>query len=53
MTFPLRFVYNLMQVGLCSYMTVEAGILAYRNNYRYCINACGDSFDFFALPSPS
>ena len=33
-TFPLRFLYNLMQVGLCSYMTIEAGILAYRNNYR-------------------
>ena len=33
MTFPLRFIYNLMQVGLCSYMTVEAGVLAYRNSY--------------------
>ena len=33
-TFPLRFLYNLMQVGLCSYMTIEAGILAYRNGYR-------------------
>lgn len=34
MTFPMRFLYNLMQVGLCSYMTIEAGILAYRNNYN-------------------
>jgi len=34
----MRFVYNLMQVGLCSYMTIEAGILAYRNNYRYTPN---------------
>jgi len=33
LTFPMRFVYNLMQVGLCSYVTIEAGILAYRNNY--------------------
>ena len=43
LTFPLRFVYNLMQVGLCSYMTVEAGILAYRNNYRYFGGAASHS----------
>ena len=34
LTFPLRFLYNLMQVGLCSYMTVEAALLAYRHNYK-------------------
>jgi elongation of very long chain fatty acids protein 4 len=32
-TYPLRFVYNIAQVMLCSYMTVEAGIVAYRNGY--------------------
>ena len=32
-TYPLRFVYNIGQVMLCSYMTIEAGLLAYRNNY--------------------
>ena len=32
-TYPLRFVYNIGQVMLCSYMTIEAGLLAYRHNY--------------------
>ena len=30
-TSPLQFIYNPLQVVLCSYMCMEAGILAYRN----------------------
>lgn len=29
--FGLRFLYNIVQVALCSYMAIEAGLLAYRN----------------------
>lgn len=48
LTFPLRFMYNLMQVGLCSYMTIEAGLLAYRHNYKCvpyapCFRTCGSA----------
>uniref|UniRef100_A0A0G4I034 Elongation of fatty acids protein n=1 Tax=Chromera velia CCMP2878 TaxID=1169474 RepID=A0A0G4I034_9ALVE len=32
-TYPFRFVYNVAQVMLCSYMTIEAVLLAYRNDY--------------------
>ncbi|RLN62254.1 hypothetical protein BBP00_00004887 [Phytophthora kernoviae] len=32
-TSPLQFIYNPLQVVLCSYMCMEAGILAYRNGY--------------------
>jgi elongation of very long chain fatty acids protein 4 len=32
-TYPLRFVYNVAQVMLCSYMTVEAGMVAARHDY--------------------
>lgn len=31
--YPLKFVYNFTQMFLCAYMAIEAGILAYRNNY--------------------
>jgi elongation of very long chain fatty acids protein 4 len=31
--YPLKFVYNVMQIMLCAYMTIEAGLLAYRNSY--------------------
>jgi len=36
-TYAARFAYNLVQVMLCSYMTIEALILAYRN---YGLNTC-------------
>jgi len=36
--YALKFVYNLVQVGLCSYMTIEAGLLAYRNGYSPVCN---------------
>jgi len=39
-TYPIRFVYNIMQIMLCSYMTIEASALAYRNAYNvYPCNA--------------
>jgi hypothetical protein len=31
--YPLKFVYNVSQIMLCSYMTIEAFLLAKRNNY--------------------
>lgn len=31
--YPIKFFYNVSQIFLCAYMTVEAGILAYRNSY--------------------
>jgi len=34
--YPLKFVYNVSQIMLCAYMTIEAGLLAYRNGYT-CI----------------
>ena len=32
--YPIKFIYNVSQIMLCSYMTIEAVFLAYRNNYR-------------------
>jgi hypothetical protein len=31
--YPIKFIYNISQIMLCSYMTIEALFLAYRNNY--------------------
>jgi len=31
--YMIKFVYNMSQMMMCAYMTIEAGILAYRNNY--------------------
>lgn len=31
--YPIKFVYNVSQIMLCAYMTLEALFLAYRNNY--------------------
>jgi len=31
--YPLKFIYNVSQIMLCSYMTIEALLIAYRNNY--------------------
>mmetsp|Transcript_24723 Transcript_24723/g.68342 ORF Transcript_24723/g.68342 Transcript_24723/m.68342 type:complete len:274 (-) Transcript_24723:244-1065(-) len=31
--YPIKFVYNVSQIMLCAYMTIEACFLAYRNNY--------------------
>lgn len=37
--YPIKFIYNVSQIFLCAYMTVEAGLLAYRNGYSICCNA--------------
>jgi elongation of very long chain fatty acids protein 4 len=31
--YPLKFIYNIAQVMLCSYMCLEAGIQAYKSGY--------------------
>lgn len=31
--YPIKFIYNVSQIFLCAYMTIEAGMLAYRNGY--------------------
>jgi elongation of very long chain fatty acids protein 4 len=31
--YPIRFIYNIVQVVLCSYMALEAGIIAWREGY--------------------
>ena len=31
--YPIKFIYNVSQIMLCAYMTIEAGLLAYRNDY--------------------
>ena len=36
--YPLKFMYNVSQIFLCSYMSVEAFMLAYRNGYGICCN---------------
>jgi len=31
--YPLKFIYNVSQIMLCAYMTIEAFMIGYRNNY--------------------
>lgn len=31
--YPIKFMYNVSQIFLCAYMTIEAGFIAYRNGY--------------------
>jgi elongation of very long chain fatty acids protein 4 len=33
--YPLKFIYNVSQIMLCAYMTIEAGLLAWRNGYTF------------------
>jgi len=33
--YPIKFFYNVSQIMLCAYMTIEAGLLAYRNGYSF------------------
>jgi len=33
--YPIKFVYNVSQIFLCAYMTIEAGFLAYRSGYSW------------------
>ena len=37
--YPIKFFYNVSQIMLCAYMTIEAGMIAYRNGYGICCNA--------------
>jgi len=36
--YPIKFVYNVSQIFLCAYMTIEAFMVAYRNNYSIVCN---------------
>jgi hypothetical protein len=36
--YPIKFFYNVSQIMLCAYMTIEAGMIAYRNGYSICCN---------------
>lgn len=31
--YPIKFIYNVSQIFLCAYMTIEAGFVAYRNGF--------------------
>lgn len=33
--YPIKFIYNVSQIMLCAYMTIEAGFLAHRNGYSF------------------
>lgn len=33
--YPIKFIYNVSQIFLCAYMTMEAALLAYRSNYTF------------------
>ena len=33
--YPIKFMYNVSQIFLCAYMTIEAGFLAHRNGYTF------------------
>ncbi len=33
--YPIKFIYNVSQIFLCAYMTIEAGFLAYRSGYSW------------------
>mmetsp|Transcript_8049 Transcript_8049/g.15164 ORF Transcript_8049/g.15164 Transcript_8049/m.15164 type:complete len:276 (-) Transcript_8049:39-866(-) len=37
--YPIKFIYNVSQIFLCAYMTIEAGMIAYRNGYSHVCNA--------------
>ena len=36
--YPVKFLYNVSQIFLCAYMTIEAGLVAYRNGYSVICN---------------
>lgn len=38
--YPLKFVYNVSQIMLCAYMTIEAGLMAHRAGYN--VMPCND-----------
>lgn len=36
--YPIKFFYNVSQIFLCAYMTIEAAMIAYRQGYSICCN---------------
>lgn len=36
--YPIKFIYNVSQIFLCAYMTIEAFMVAYRSNYGIACN---------------
>jgi len=36
--YPIKFIYNVTQIFLCAYMTIEAFMIAYRHNYSLVCN---------------
>jgi elongation of very long chain fatty acids protein 4 len=36
--YPIKFIYNVSQIFLCAYMTIEAFMIGYRNSYTPCCN---------------
>lgn len=48
--YPLKFIYNVSQIMLCAYMTIEAFLLAYRNGYT--VLPCND-YDTTNPPLPT
>lgn len=36
--YPIKFIYNVSQIFLCAYMTIEAFMVGYRNSYSFCCN---------------
>jgi len=36
--YPIKFFYNVSQIFLCAYMTIEAAMIGYRNGYGLCCN---------------
>jgi len=36
--YPIKFIYNVSQIFLCAYMTIEAFMVAYRSNYGVACN---------------
>jgi elongation of very long chain fatty acids protein 4 len=37
--YPIKFFYNVSQIFLCAYISVEALMIAYRNSYTFCCNS--------------
>jgi GNS1/SUR4 family len=47
--YPIQFLYNVSQIFLCAYMTIEAGMIAYRNGYT--LLAPCNSYNTIAPPT--
>lgn len=47
--YPIQFLYNVSQIFLCAYMTIEAGMIGYRNQYTFF--APCNTFNAMAAPT--